>query len=143
MKFTTIQPQHYAEGIELTKSAMKEIYGVDVDMKFNFQIKNTFIMPGNISRAILIDNEMVGFYLLEQNYSLWNDQKSLTLLYFYIKPEHRSDENYAKIQAHIDDYAITNGYSSFSFSDSVPFFGEYLKNNTEAKQSTTVYERQI
>ena len=58
-----IQPQHYGEGMDLLKEAIRDYVGkFDIDpIDFNFKAKNFFVTPGNISRAIFLDNQMIGF----------------------------------------------------------------------------------
>ena len=140
-----ISTSHYNTGLELAKSAVKELYGVQEFnmMEFNFKVKNLFVMPGNVTRGIFVDDHMVGFVICSQNEMLWNDQKKLSIDFFYITAEHRSTDNISKIYAYIEDYAFTNGYDSIRFDDSLPYFADYVKDSIEAKEIATVYEKEL
>jgi|DEB0MinimDraft_6_1074348.scaffolds.fasta_scaffold132139_2 hypothetical protein len=140
-----ISTSHYNTGLELAKSAVKELYGVQEFnmMEFNFKVKNLFVMPGNVTRGIFVDDHMVGFVICSQNEMLWNDQKKLSIDFFYITAEHRSTDNISKIYAYIEDYAFTNGYDSIRFDDSLPYFSDHVKSFDQTKQISTIYEREV
>jgi hypothetical protein len=140
-----ISTSHYNTGLELAKSAVKELYGIQEFnmMEFNFKIKNLFVMPGNVTRGIFVDDHMVGFVICSQNEMLWSNQKKLSIDFFYITAEHRSPDNISKIYAYIEDYAFTNGYDSITFDDSLPYFSDHVKSFDQTKQISTIYEREV
>ena len=140
-----IQPQHYGEGMELVKSAIMDYVGkFDIDpIDFNFKAKNFFVTPGNISRAILCDDEIIGFFVCTHYDSLWNNEKKLSMELFYLKAEHRTEININKVYAYIENYAFTNGYVSIQFDDSLPYFSDHVKSFDQTKQISTIYEREV
>jgi hypothetical protein len=145
LKIRDIQPKDYATGMDLIKAAVKDYVGeFKIDpIEFNFKAKNFFVMPGNISRGIFIDDLLVGFVVCTHYETLWNNEKKLYIELFYIESEHRTQDNINKIYTYIEDYAYTNGYSSIRFDDSLPYFSDYVKDSIDAKQISTMYEKEL
>jgi hypothetical protein len=140
-----IQPQHYGEGMDLLKEAIRDYVGkFDIDpIDFNFKAKNFFVTPGNISRAIFLDNQMIGFVVCTHYETLWNNEKKLSVELFYLKAEHRSEENINKVYAYVEHYAFSNGYASIQFDDSLPYFSDYVKSFDETRQVSVKYEKEL
>ena len=145
LEIKEIHSQHYAEGMELLKTAVADYVGkFDIDpMEFNFKAKNFFVTPGNISRGIFVDNHMIGFFVCTHYETLWNNEKKLSVELFYLKSEHRTEININKVYAYIENYAFSNGYSSIQFDDSLPYFSDYVKSFDETRQVSVKYEKEV
>lgn len=140
-----ITQQDYSAGLELAKSAVKELYGIEKfnAIEFNFKVKNLFVFPGNVTRGIFVDNKMVGFVICSHNEPLWNDDKKLSIEFFYIDENNRTEENMNKIYAYVENYAYSNGYSSIRFYDSLPYVADHIKSFSETKKISTMYEKEV
>ena len=145
LNFKAISQQHYTKGLELAQTAVKELYAVqELDtVDFNFKIKNLFVMPGNVTRGIFIGDNMIGFIICSHNELLWSNDKKLSVEFFYMEQSHNTEDNINEVYAYIENYAFTNGYGSITFTDSLPYFADYVKGLDETKTIATMYEKEV
>ena len=141
MEIREIREQDYASAIEVSNKAIKELYGVDPEMDFNFKIKNVFVTPGNVTRAIFIDKMVVGLIVLTEQRYIHNSKKKLNINFFYLLGEFRTKENLDNIFAYIQNFAVTNGNEKIGFDSSLPFFSNHLVDNFDVKQQSIHFEK--
>lgn len=142
MEIREIREKDYAKAIELATLAIKELYGVaKPELDFNFKIKNVFVTPGNITRAMFQDDMMVGLFVVQEQRFLHNDKKKANVNFFYMLPEYRTNERMDQVFEYIENFAITNGNFALGFDTSLPFFSNHVMNNFDVKQESIHFER--
>ena len=55
MEIREIREKDYASAIDVSNIAIKELFGTGPAFDFNFKIKNVFVTPGNVTRAIYVE----------------------------------------------------------------------------------------
>jgi len=140
-----ITQEHYSDGLDLAKQSIKELYGIEKfdPIDFNFKVKNLFVLPGNITRGIFIDGKMIGFFIMSEHNILWNNDKKLSIDFFYAQPEFRTRENMDTIYNYVEDYALTHKFSSIMFNDQLPFFANHICDNNDVVKLSTQYEKDM
>lgn len=144
IQIKSIKPENYADVLELSKTAVKELYQQPiVDMTFNFKIKNIFVTPGNITRGIFLDDKLVGVFLCEGKELLYNNNKKLIISFFYVKEEIRNDEYLKDIYDYIEQYALTNNYVGLGFDDQLPFLSSYMSLLDSFEKKSNYFEKML
>ncbi len=143
MEIREIRESDYKSAIEISNLAVKELYGIEPSMNFNFKIKNVFVTPGNVARAIFVDKMMVGLFLLTEERFIHNDTKKMNINFFYVLQEYRTVENMNKIYDFIENFAVVNGSKSIGFDSSLPYFSNHMVDNFDVKQQSIHFEKAL
>ena len=143
MEIREIREKDYASAIDVSNIAIKELFGTEPAFDFNFKIKNVFVTPGNVTRAIYVDEMMVGLFVLTEERFIHNDKKKLNINFFYILEEYRTKENMVEVYKFIENFAYTNGNESIGFDSSLPHLSNFLVENIDVKQQSIHFEKAL
>ncbi len=144
MEIREIREKDYASAIDVSNIAIKELFGTEPAFDFNFKVKNVFVTPGNVTRALYVDKMMVGLFVLTEERFIHNDKKKLNINFFYILEEYRTKENMDEVFRFIENFALTNGNVSIGFDSSLPHFSNHLVDTvSDVKQQSIHFEKAL
>jgi hypothetical protein len=97
LKFETFDMRHFEAFQEIAYKAIFERGFVDVEFNkqhWNIHLKNLVTLNSNIVRLIWVDNELIGFYIIQLHNLPWNHRTHAIFTLMHIVPKHRNVSAY-------------------------------------------------